>query len=246
MVLSESFATTTPTGRRIVGELCNDEHQQRPEGVIILIHGLNSRRKNDGPQSLSALLAQKGHHVIVFDLSGSGDSAGVAWQQTLSDWIEDTLAVIAWAKHRGYRKIGLLGTSAGGNVALAVALKTPIDRIFLRAPVSDFPALLLLKHGHEGLARWKEGTLQTETLAYHFYEDAHKHVMRQAAEAITTPTLIAHGDADPEVPTQQSIELSKHLPECTLVILEGADHKLGIDGDYTKSRNLLADWFEGW
>lgn len=80
-----------------------------------------------------------------------------------------------------------------------------------------------------------------ERLNYVFYEDA---IQNDGYEAknISIPTLIVHGDADDEVPTEQSIKLSKLLPNCKLSIVKGADHTYTNETHSEQMLNEIVDY----
>ena len=96
----------------------------------------------------------------------------------------------------------------------------------------------------KGIAFYKERNGINLYEKFAFYEDAEKYHLYEDAHKITAKTLLIHGNIDTVVKLEQSIELAKHIPNCTFLILEGADHALCINGDNSKSLKLFADFFK--
>lgn len=51
---------------------------------------------------------------------------------------------------------------------------------------------------------------------------------KQALRAVTVPTLVIHGDADPLVPVEGGVETAKAIPGAKLIIIKGMGHALPI------------------
>ncbi len=49
---------------------------------------------------------------------------------------------------------------------------------------------------------------------------------KEALQAVTTPTLVIHGDADPLVPLEGGIDTANAIPGAELVVIEGMGHGL--------------------
>ena len=141
---------------------------------------------------------------------------------TVTKALASAEASIAAARARGFKRLGLLGSSFGGAVAIAVAGKYPADIsvLALKAPVSDMKGLLERKFGGEaGIRKWRDfGVMDYASssgdrhpLAYGCYEDSLKHDFYKYASRIEAPTLIVHGAADISVPVQQSRRLLESL-----------------------------------
>jgi dienelactone hydrolase len=117
----------------------------RNRAAVIPMHGTGSNR--NGVAAHARVLARHGYGVLALDLRGHGDSGG---RSTSVPWkLDDDLdAAIAWLSRRSDvddRRIGALGVSLGGVVALrAAARRTELraiggtyggpDQRLLRAP----------------------------------------------------------------------------------------------------------------
>ena len=80
---------------------------------------------------------------------------------------------------------------------------------------------------------------------YQFLIDSKKY-LPEKLEQLNTPTLILHGDKDEAVPLTQSQRLIKKLSEGTLLIIQGADHSTGIEGNYDTLQQHVKEWFSTW
>jgi uncharacterized protein len=155
-------------------------------------------------------------------------------------------------RQKGYRRIGLMGSSFGGLVAiLTAARRTDLACLALKCPVVDFAEELRLEFGENEMARWKAtdtipnimGGPDRIRLRYAFYEDSLKQIAYGPARSITAPTLIVQGDRDEHVPLHQSQRLFEALraPK-RLEMIPGADHQFTKGVDFTRMTGLIADW----
>lgn len=247
----ETFSVRNKKGEKIVGDLFNPE--QESNKVIILIHGYSSHR-NSSTKRLVELLLQEGKHCISFDCSGCGESEGELGKKTISDWVEDTIAIIAWAKIKGYKHIALVGGSVGGGIALGVCRQETIERLFLRCPSSNYALQREEKMGKEWIENWRvKGIIfkkmysgPDKEIEYSMYENALKNHNYHKKDTPKVPTLIIHGDKDMEVPLRHSEILVERMQNATLAVIKGAGHALDVDGDFSESEQYLLDWFAEW
>lgn len=49
---------------------------------------------------------------------------------------------------------------------------------------------------------------------------------KEALQAVTVPTLVIHGDADPLVPVECGMDTAKSVPDAELLVIEGMGHEL--------------------
>lgn len=87
---------------------------------------------------LSDRLAREGCEVLRFDYHGTGDSPGEEDQQSLSDWVEDTLAAHEQMAAPGSNvPVNWFGMGLGATLALRAALraKSPPANLVLWEPV---------------------------------------------------------------------------------------------------------------
>jgi pimeloyl-ACP methyl ester carboxylesterase len=248
--LEERFSFLDPQGHRVAAILT------LPPGgtdkIAVLCHGFLSSKTSSTNKVLTRLLINLGIGTCCFDFFGQGDSDGPFEQITTSLGVQQAQAAIDLMKKKGYHRIGLMGSSFGGLVAiLTAAQRTDLACLALKCPVVDFAEELRLEFGPDEMARWKTtdtipnimGGPDRIRLRYAFYEDALRRIAYDPAQSITAPTIIVQGDKDEHVPLHQSrrlfeaLEVKKHLE-----MLPGADHQFTKREDFNRMTTLIADW----
>lgn len=142
---------------------------------------------------------------------------------------DDVVAVVddLRARHAGLARIGLLGISQGGQVALLAAARgASIDAVAAWAPVTD-------------VARWRATTTFQGIPDYIDARCADGRLADRSplavAAALRVPILLVHGDADTRVPTEQSQLLHSAVQaaggQSELRLLPGVEHRRGADGN---------------
>jgi dipeptidyl aminopeptidase/acylaminoacyl peptidase len=222
------------------------------ERIAVLCHGFLSSKTSSTNNTLTRMLIERGIATFRFDFFGQGDSPGPFEEITTTLAVGQALAALDHVTHKGYRRIGLMGSSFGGLVSiLTAAQRADLACLALKCPVVDFAEELQLGFGDEELARWKAtdtipnimGGQDRIALRYAFYEDCLRRIAYEPARAITAPTVIVQGEQDEHVPLHQSrrlyeaLRVNKHLE-----LLPGADHQFTKREDFTRMTNVIADW----
>lgn len=91
---------------------------------IILCHGFGGSSGGAGHPELAALLARSGYAALRFDFRGCGSSEGERGRVICEEEVEDVRAAITFMQSQDAvdaSKIGLIGASLGGSVALYTA-----------------------------------------------------------------------------------------------------------------------------
>lgn len=248
---------TDPDGRRVSGVLA--EPDGGADRAALLCHGFLSNKNSSTNQALTRLLNERGIATFRFDFLGQGESQGPFEEITVARALAQALAALDLVAARGFRRIGLVGSSFGGLVATLAAARWAeegrrLDALALKCPVPDFPQMLEREFGAAGMAEWKAtGTIPDVTgnpgrvrLRYAFYEGCLRHVAYGPAKAITAPTLIVQGDKDEYLSLDQSRRLLDALQaEKRLVVLPGADHGFTRREDFATMTALIVDWLVG-
>lgn len=198
------------------------------------------------------MLVGQGIATFRFDFFGQGESEGPFEQITVSLAVEQAQRAVDLMRDRGYRHIGLMGSSFGGLVSiLAASQRKDLACLALKCPVVDFAEELRLEFGDDGMAHWKAtdtipnimGGPVRITLHYTFYEDALRQIAYAPAQSITAPTIIVQGDKDEHVSLHQSRQLYEALRvKKHLEMLPGANHQFTKVEDFTQMTQLIADW----
>jgi pimeloyl-ACP methyl ester carboxylesterase len=220
--------------------------------IALLCHGFLSSKTSTTNNTLTRMLIERGIATFRFDFFGHGESQGPFELITNSLAVEQTHAALDLILQKGYRKIGLMGSSFGGLVAtLVAAQRTDLACLALKCPVVDFAEELRLEFGDEELPRWKTmGTIPNImggpdriALHYAFYEDSLRQIAYKPAESVTAPTVIVQGDHDEHVPLHQSRRLYEALRvEKHLELIPGADHQFTKSEDFQRMTRIIADW----
>ncbi len=198
------------------------------------------------------MLTERGIATFRFDFFGQGESEGPFQDITNTLAVAQTMAAVDLMKQKGFRLIGLMGSSFGGLVSiLTAAQRTDLACLALKCPVVDFAEELRLEFGEQEMARWKAtdtipnimGGAGRIPLRYAFYEDSLRRIAYEPARSITAPTLIVQGDRDEHVPLHQSRRLYEALTvKKHFEMLPGADHQFTRGEDFTRMTSAIADW----
>ncbi len=165
-------------------------------------------------------------------------------------------------------RLGVLGSSSGGQLALSVATRggpgdpqspDPVDResSAVQAAACFFPPTDFLNYGGPGISGVGQGPLATLQVAFGpqaLTAEGRETLGRQISPIyfVTSqlpPTLIIHGDDDKVVPLQQSETFVKRAKEVNsrhieLIIRPGKGHGWGDFWRSTEDINAFVDWFD--
>lgn len=228
-----------------------------PRSAVILCHGFKGFREWGFFPSVARAIARRGHAAIGFDLSrnGIGDD-GVAFsalhrfaEQTHSGNIAEIRRVIDAVTKGGLfprppAKIALLGHSRGGMEALLAASED--DRVDALATWAA-TASVEDRWSAEQIARWERGetvtvanarTGQEMPIGPAYWRDVLANRDRldatAAAQRLSIPWLILHGEADETVAVAEAQALFDAAgPNAELCLVEGASHTFGAVHPYT-------------
>ena len=192
-------------------------------GAIIVLHGWLAAGTNGATtvEARARRFSEDGYVALALAMRGWPPSGGVddcGLQQP-----DDVARVAGWLRQQaGVRadRIGLVGFSQGGQVALlAAARDSQIQAVVAYYPVTD-------------VGRWKTTTTNPDIPAYITAVCEPGGVGRRSplvsARDIRAPALLVHGDEDTRVPTDQSQLLHAARTaaglDSTLLIVPGAAH----------------------
>jgi acetyl esterase/lipase len=150
-------------------------------------------------------------------------------------------------------KIVIMGGSAGGHLALMAGLLQNDNRFDTNCPLKkQFKIVAIIdKYGLADLTTLLSGRSVREWLGVHAGDAKFVQSVSPINYVTKTspPTFIVHGDADPTVPYQQSVELQKKFQlagvKTVFITVPGGAH-----GKFTKEKNselnrAIADFLKG-
>ena len=173
--------------------------------------------------------SENGIATFLFDFTGLGNSPGIYKDLTLTTGCENFRGVMKYVQKNGEydrSKIGVIGSSYGGNVALLEAANFPeIKALGLKSPSSFLPEGYERQYGSTFMEKWgNEGFSKEVGLKYEAVRDSLFYNTYKAASKIKIPVRIVHGTNDLAVPIRQSRDLVRVLPNGTIFEIAGADH----------------------
>lgn len=248
--MEERFSFLDPHGHRVASILTSPSGET--DKVAVLCHGFLSSKTSSTNNALTRMLT--GHDIATFrfDFFGQAESEGPFDQITVTVAVEQAIAAIDLMGQKGFRRIGLMGSSFGGLVSILTASqRADLACLALKCPVVDFAEELRLEFGEDGMAKWKAtdtipdilGGPDRVKLQYAFYEDCLRQIAYDPARSITAPTVIVQGDHDEHVPLHQSRQLYEALRvKKHLEMIPGADHQFTKGADFTRMTQVIADW----
>jgi dipeptidyl aminopeptidase/acylaminoacyl peptidase len=193
--------------------------------AVLLLHGFGGNAL--ATVEPAQLLAQAGYIALSLSMRGWRGSDGV--DDCGLHQVDDTIKALEWlAAQEGVNseRIGMLGSSQGGQVALLTASRTQRPRaIVAYKPPTDIEQWIkttTFPDIGENVARLcADNKFVERSPVYH-------------AEKINVPVLLVHGDADTQVPTEQSVLMQKALQaagkQVDLKLIPDATHGFGRDG----------------
>lgn len=218
----------------------------RRETAVLLLHGLTGTPLE--MQVLGQRLAQDGHTVHIPLLPGRGtrpdDMDGLCWD----DWMEaalhayDTLA-------RAHRRVVVGGLSAGGTMALDVALQRDPAALLLYAAVLQVShrGAYLAPYVWRFIRRWPSppSDMVEPNELLRCYDPAPVRAMSELLTGISrvrpylgeigAPALVAHSLRDTFVPLASAEEIASRLAgPVETMYLDGCGHAITADAKRTE------------
>ena len=219
-------------------------HSGKPTPVVINIHGGGWNKGQKESQGGFNTFFKAGYAVanVAYRLTG---------HTTAPAAVEDVrCALVYLVEHAAelnidVNKIVVMGGSAGGHLALMAGMLGNDKRFDTncKSKKEIKVAAIVDKYGITDVWDWAYGPIKTSRSATSWLgnrADDKKFAMSVSPISYvnknTPPIYIVHGDADPIVPHQHSLELYKKLQEAgvksKLVIVEG-----GLHGKFDKEKN---------
>jgi pimeloyl-ACP methyl ester carboxylesterase len=233
--------------RELRGELFSGSKKT----AIILLHALTWDR-HDGERFdlLAQSLYEDGYSVLLFDFSGSGESADAGI--TVAKWVEDYKAAINFLESRNFEIQGVVARSLGGlifaqahddRVQTAVLWAPDIERSqnFLGHYSEEQKAELELK-GYFFINTPKPNTRSKVCVQKDFILERETIDMPAMLAYIKNPIMVIHGSSDTVVSPAVSKRAMQFLPKgSVLKTIQGADHR--FTNHLPQAISFTRDWF---
>jgi len=229
-------------GQRLAGVLHLPKGSQHVP-CVVACHGMGASKDSDKYLLLGQKLPPAGLALARFDFRGSGESGGSWREATVASRIADAEALLAHltSHPRLNGRLGLLGSSLGGYVALWTAARrrgwastgVPVPVVTWNAPaeLSGLPAQPISEESGLGPAMVAEVSTGRHA----------------EAPAGVDHLLVIQGEADEVVPPRHGrllYDLAGEQRE--LQLLPGADHRLSDMSHRLQALALSRDWLARW
>ena len=222
-----------PDGRRIAYR-----HRGGTEPTLVFLPGYMSDMAGSKASAVFDWAAAQGRACLLLDYSGCGESPGDFAEGTLTRWRDEVAALIE-AQCPG--KAVLIGSSMGGWLMLLVALAMP-ERIAALVGIAAAPDFTAWGFSDEQQAELLAGETVFEENAYgpqptptfpRFWNDGQAQLLLGRDIALTCPVRLLHGQCDPDVPWQLSLDLAAALrsADVQVTLIKDGDHRLSRDAD---------------
>lgn len=190
---------------------------------------------------------QQGYFVLLPDIVFRARDPGVSTAETLD-------AAIGAVDAKGLidrERVGFIGHSWGGYEAAYLAARTELFATAVAgAPLTDFVSFMGSIHWGPGVAEsdhWENGQAR---MAVPYWEDPDAHERNSPIHGVhtmTTPLLMAHGDADGVVEFFQATEFYNFArraeKEMVLLVYEGEDHGFRQKANQVDYHRRILEWF---
>jgi uncharacterized protein len=202
---------------------------------VVACHGLSASKDSDKYLLLAEELPRAGLALARFDFRGCGESSGVEEDTTVASRIEDVQAVLKLLEADAgldAGRLGLLGSSLGGFVALHVAALRGdgMPVVTWNAPANLDDLAHEARHDGAGLGPAFFAELAT-----------HRHVR---APAGVPRHLIVQGERDDVVPIEHATVLADRAGDpFDCVVIPDADHRLTDIAHRREALRVSVAWF---
>jgi hypothetical protein len=259
---STEFVVYIPNeGRMIPATVClpvGESGETFP--AVVMLHGTGSSRDEagNGYKMLAPYMAQNGIASIRFDFAGQGDSKADYVEYCYTSGVSDAVACTEFLKNLKVvdpARIGIMGWSQGGSVAIFAAARNPQYKALLTwAGALDmfdfFGDNLYQKAKVDGFVKIDLGFRPPLNLSLRWFEEAKDISLRDELKKFKGPVLAIAGSADTTVPLSNLDDIVANAggTDKAKYLIDGADHTFNVfTGDLSKFNQLkevTTEWFK--
>ncbi len=256
---TEFVAYIPNEGRMIPATVCLPAGAaDRMYPAVVMLHGTGSNREEagNGYKMLAPYMAEHGIASIRIDFAGSGDSKADYVEYTWTSGASDAAAAAEFIKQFKVvdpDRIGVMGWSQGGSVAILAAARYPTFKALLTwagaLDMFDYFAPIYDEAKAKGFAK---ATFEWRTplnLSLQWFADAKNISLRKELSNFKGPVLAIAGSDDEVVPLSALDEIVASSGGCdsAKLLIQGADHTFRVfTGDLSKFnelRDATTSWF---
>jgi pimeloyl-ACP methyl ester carboxylesterase len=221
---------------------------------VVFLGGFNSDMTGSKAEDLSAFCAAQGRAFLRFDYSGHGTSGGRFEDGTIGRWAADAAAVLD-ALTEGPQI--LVGSSMGGWIALLLALRRPgrVAGLVGIAAAPDFttrieaalPPEIRAILDRDGVWHRPSAYGDPYPITRALLEEGRRHLLLDAPVRIDVPVRLLHGQQDPDVPWEVSLQTAAALTgqDVEVTLVKDGDHRLSRPQDLRLLRRVLSALLPG-
>lgn len=207
-----------------------------PEGVdrfplAIVLHGFTGHMEERHILAVSKAMNELGYATLRAELYGHGQSGGKFEDHNLYKWLNNVLAVTAYAKSLDFvTELILCGHSQGGLTTMLAAGMMP-DAFKAILPLS--PAIAILEGARNGLLLGISFdpehipellSFDDRRLRGDYVRVAQTLHVEDPIRRYHGPVLLVHGDADASVPLRDTVTAADQYENAKLVVIQGDTH----------------------
>lgn len=255
---------TVMNGARAVPATVVVPDGEGPFPAVVMNHGHGGgRQEGGGFGKLASALAEAGIMSIRMDFPGTGDSKEPFTEGTLTNMISDSNASLVFMLANfpaDPNKLGILGYSMGGRIALTIAQQpsSPYKAVGLLAPSANpGKGLLLFFAGSEaeyerlyaeastdkGYADYTTQYGQQQQLSKVWFDEMLASSPLDGISAYKGAMLVVHGDKDTVITPEENAAVVAAYPAASIVTVPEADHGYGFYSDQPEVTKLVQDSF---
>lgn len=221
---------------------------------MVFLGGFNSDMTGSKAEDLAAFCAGQGRAFLRFDYSGHGTSGGRFEDGTIGRWAADAAAVLD-ALTEGPQI--LVGSSMGGWIALLLALRRPgrVAGLVGIAAAPDFttrieaalPPEIRAIIDRDGVWHRPSAYGDPYPITRALLEEGRQHLLLDAPVRIDVPVRLLHGQQDPDVPWELSLQTAAALTsqDVEVTLVKDGDHRLSRPQDLRLLRRVLSALLPG-
>lgn len=226
--------------------------------AVVMLHGTGSARDEagNGYKMLAPYMAERGIASIRFDFAGSGDSKADYVEYTWTSGVSDAVAAAEFIKQFKAvdpARIGIMGWSQGGSVAILAAARNPSFKALLTwagaLDMFDYFKGIYPEAQKNGFAKATFEWRSSLNLSLAWFNDVKAINLRKELANFKGPVLAIAGSDDTDVPLSNldDIVASAGGKDKAKLLIQGADHTFRVfTGDLAKFnelRDATTAWF---